>query len=213
MTTGSLPQYPTPPAQRNGSQPQSGRVVSLDVYRERRGLRGSLVVPPPTGRRPLTHAAYEDHRIAFLCAARVHERRALTLLLNGRADQAALHHLSALLFRVYAAPAAIRRLGLIDLGDQVPAAPHAVHRNATLFFRAIVEAFFREHAVEAAAGKPERVSVTDDIDAVVAAFRHFGFEQRYNAVVAAFNAQLQRTDHAADDVLMQLERNYRPYLN
>lgn len=174
------------------------RLISLDAYRRRKTAAASATVAMSRleGLRPALPSSFlQDHRLAFLAAAEHHSARALCLLLNNRPVPAALHHVSALLFRNYAQSDAIARLQFIwahlnDAGSR----KQTVHMNTTVFFRAIIEAFYQEHSKEVQGDTAGHFSVVDSAGNIVELFFKLGYERRYNAILESYNASLYRSD-------------------
>jgi hypothetical protein len=190
------------------------RLISLDAYRHRKtsAASASVALSRLEDLRPSLPANFiQDHRLAFLSSSEHHSARALCLLLNNRPLPAALHHLSALLFRTYAESAAISRLRFIwaHLGDK-HSQPQTVHVNSTLFFRAAIEAFYHEHSREVQGEAAGRYSVVDNAGSIVELFFSLGHEQRYNAVLETYNASLRSCDEENQQLV---ERQNAPITN
>ena len=119
--------------------------------------------------------------------------------------------MSALLFRNYAHSDAMARLRFIwaHLDAKIPT-QHTVHMNTTIFFRAMVEAFYREHSKEVQSDDTGRFGVTDAAGSIVELFYTLGYEHRYNAILETYNASLARSDENGQHLL---ERRNTPVVN
>lgn len=175
-----------------------GGLISLEAYRKRKSstdsAQGALARPP----RPVPANFLRDHRLAFLAASEQDGARALCLLLNHRPVSAGLHHVSSLFFRSYAEGEAIRRFTFIHehLRAQT-STERTVHSESILFFRGIVEAFYRDHSKEVHGESAGRFSVADDIRLMLEHFSVLGYERRYNEVLDTYSASLRKNGVAA----------------
>jgi hypothetical protein len=168
-----------------------GELISLEAYRKRKASTGSA--PTALARPPLPVNFLGDHRLAFLAASEQDGARALCLLLNGRPVSAGLHHISSLFFRAYAQSEALSRFRFIH-EHLTPEAPseRTVHTESVLFFRSVVETFYREHAKEVHGESVGRFSVADDIKLMLEHFSALGYEHRYNAILNTYSASLRK---------------------